>query len=84
MMADFGLATYKDNPAMLFKRCGTPGYVAPEILQYKDGMAMYDERCDIFSAGIIFFVLLTGKHPFTGIDYKEILKANKICQIDYS
>lgn len=31
-LVDFGLATYCDIPEYLFKRCGTPGYVAPEII----------------------------------------------------
>ena len=36
VIADFGLATtYDDTSKILFKRCGTPGYVAPEILLYK-------------------------------------------------
>lgn len=34
VLADFGLATVKNDPNMLFKRCGTPGFVAPEILNY--------------------------------------------------
>ncbi len=60
VIADFGLATrYDINPSeIFFKRCGTPGFVAPEILNYKDGQeGFYDEKCDIFSAGSIFYVL---------------------------
>ena len=34
VLADFGLATFVNDKEMLFKRCGTPGYVAPEILLY--------------------------------------------------
>lgn len=35
MIADFGLAMIEgDDDLILFKRCGTPGYVAPEILKY--------------------------------------------------
>lgn len=37
VVADFGLATTYDNPdTILFKRCGTPGFVAPEILVYDE------------------------------------------------
>ena len=60
VIADFGLATrYDISPSeIFFKRCGTPGFVAPEILNYKDGQeGFYDEKCDIFSAGSIFYVL---------------------------
>ena len=57
VIADFGLATFKDAEDILFKRCGTPGFVAPEILIYKEGTEFYDEKCDVFSAGIIFYLL---------------------------
>ena len=60
VIADFGLATLLDGD-IIFKRCGTPGFVAPEILLFKEGDKFYDTRCDVFSAGIIFYVLLTGK-----------------------
>ena len=56
-LADFGLATTL-NEEMLFKRCGTPGFVAPEILHYKEGFPIYNSVCDLFSAGVIFFLLL--------------------------
>ena len=35
-IVDFGLATHIDDPAYIFVRCGTPGYVAPEILKIRD------------------------------------------------
>lgn len=60
IIADFGLSSFvKQNVnEVLFKRCGTPGYVAPEILVYKENQSeFYNEKCDIFSAGIIFFIL---------------------------
>lgn len=60
VIADFGLATFFNMSPnnILFKRCGTPGFVAPEILSYKDGQeGFYDEKCDIFSAGVIFYLL---------------------------
>lgn len=60
VIADFGLATRFDIPVseIFFKRCGTPGFVAPEVLNYKDeSVGFYDDKCDMFSAGSIFFVL---------------------------
>lgn len=83
VIADFGLAAFL-NEEILFKRCGTPGFVAPEILMYKEEDPFYDEKCDIFSAGVIFYILVTGKQPFTGSDYKAILKANKNCDVNYN
>lgn len=60
IIADFGLSSFIKKPVseIFFKRCGTPGFVAPEILVYKDSHSeFYNEKCDIFSAGIIFFIL---------------------------
>lgn len=60
LLVDFGLSSFTNIPSseVLFKRCGTPGFVAPEILSYKDNQEdMYDEKCDIFSAGVIFYLL---------------------------
>lgn len=60
LLVDFGLSSFSNIHAneVLFKRCGTPGFVAPEILAYKDNQeGMYDERCDVFSAGVIFYLL---------------------------
>jgi serine/threonine protein kinase len=64
---DFGLSTKCDIQEYLFKRCGTPGYVAPEIINAPSNENIhYTPKCDVFSAGIIFFILLTGKSPFDG------------------
>jgi serine/threonine protein kinase len=38
-------------------RCGSPGYIAPEILNYIDGTKIYNEKVDIFSLGVTFFVM---------------------------
>lgn len=56
-IADFGLATLVNDTNILYKRCGTPGFIAPEIISYKEGSEMYNEKCDIFSAGLIFYIL---------------------------
>lgn len=58
-------------------RCGSPGYVAPEILKKKP----YTKKADIFSAGIIMFTLLSGRAPFAGKRPGEILLKNKECKI---
>lgn len=62
----------------MFEKCGTPCYVAPEILR---GFG-YGTKCDIFSLGSLLFNLLTGRFLFSGNDKKEVLRQNKICNID--
>lgn len=83
-LVDFGLATVADVPEYLFKRCGTPGYVAPEIINAPSNENIhYSPKCDVFSAGIIFYILITGKSPFDGKSFQEILNQNKACKIDF-
>lgn len=79
-LVDFGLATRVDEKDYLFKRCGTPGYVAPEIINSPStGNVRYDTKCDVFSAGVIFYILIVGKSPFDAKTFHEILSKNKKC-----
>ena len=64
-IADFGLACVLKSPdEKLNLACGSPGYVAPEILNDKG----YSVPSDVFSAGVIFYVMLTGRPVFSGVD----------------
>lgn len=56
-IVDFGLATRTDVDKYPFPKCGTPGYVAPEIANLKDLSLKYDKICDMFSIGCIFYKL---------------------------
>lgn len=61
-IADFGLARRYIGPSALTTICGTPQYVAPEII--KGGPTHYGPECDLWSAGVILFILLGGYPPF--------------------
>ena len=74
-ICDFGLACIAGND--LFPRCGSPGYVAPELLSRK----AYNNKVDVFGAGIILFIILSGRAPFCGSGPSEILNRNKECRI---
>jgi serine/threonine protein kinase len=81
VIVDFGLATDVDIEKYLFFRCGTPGYVAPEIIELNESRHIEPE-CDIFSAGVIFHILLTRKAVFEGSKYEEVYKKNKEMNIN--
>lgn len=84
-LVDFGLATRCDVEEYLFKRCGTPGYVAPEIINAPSNENIkYTPKCDVFSAGVILFIMVAGKSPFDGKSFQEILTQNKQCNINFS
>ncbi|CAD8172639.1 unnamed protein product [Paramecium octaurelia] len=78
-IVDFGLSTFTDVTRYQFPKCGTPGYVAPEILNLVDRDSKYDKVCDIFSCGCIFYKLLFGHSLFMGNTFNEVLGQNKKC-----
>ncbi len=61
-VTDFGLAAFVDEQQYIYEICGTPGFIAPEVLTTEDGR--YDSKCDIFSIGCILHLLLTSRLPF--------------------
>eukprot|EP00922_Rhytidocystis_sp_ex-Travisia-forbesii_P049190 GHVS01073259.1.p1 GENE.GHVS01073259.1~~GHVS01073259.1.p1 ORF type:complete len:657 (-),score=105.06 GHVS01073259.1:698-2668(-) len=69
---DFGLAARCDDKTILTTKAGTPYYVAPQVLQGK-----YTNKCDLWSAGVIMYILLCGYPPFHGENDAEILQKVK-------
>lgn len=54
---DFGLAQFIEDPHYIYVHVGTPGYVAPEILSNESDKHRYNEKCDLFSIGVVFHIL---------------------------
>ena len=63
----------EDSRYGLGEVCGTPCYIAPEVLRHKG----YREKADLFSIGSVFFNLLTGMYLFKGLE-NEVLLAEVI------
>ena len=67
-VADFGSSSFIDSKKKLSGCFGSAYYVAPEVL-----MGQYNEKCDIWSVGVIMYILLTGKPPYKGSDERIIM-----------
>ncbi|XP_028794005.1 CBL-interacting serine/threonine-protein kinase 6 [Neltuma alba] len=82
-VTDFGLSTFSEHlrqDGLLHTTCGTPAYVSPEIISKKG----YDgAKSDIWSCGVILYVLLAGFLPFQGDNlvsmYKKIYRGDFKC-----
>ena len=68
-LIDFGTAKIFEKGHQENKYVGSSYYMAPEIIKRK-----YDEKCDLWSIGVILYILLTGRPPFDGNDDEEILE----------
>ncbi|CAK8997022.1 unnamed protein product [Durusdinium trenchii] len=69
---DFGLSCKYSEGQVLATKAGTPYYVAPQVLQGK-----YDQAADLWSCGVIMYVLLCGYPPFFGESDAEVLSKVK-------
>lgn len=66
---DFGFASNSKDPLKVF--CGTPSYMAPEIVSKKEYLGA---PADIWACGIVLFVMLTGGFPFKSTEEKALFK----------
>ncbi|KAI4827427.1 hypothetical protein KUCAC02_030821 [Chaenocephalus aceratus] len=75
MISDFGLSKIECSGSVMSTACGTPGYVAPEVLAQKP----YSKAVDCWSIGVIAYILLCGYPPFYDENdaklFEQILKA---------
>ena len=78
-VADFGLARLLEEDSLASTTCGTPGYVAPEVLMQKP----YGKACDYWSIGVVAFILLSGTPPFYEEDNFALFEQIKACKYDF-
>ena len=68
-LIDFGTAKIFEKGQEENRYVGSSYYMAPEIIKRK-----YDEKCDLWSIGVVLYILLTGRPPFDGNDDDEIIE----------
>jgi calcium/calmodulin-dependent protein kinase I len=78
-LVDFGFMTRVKEYNSLFTRCGTPGYVAPEVLADKP----YNTKIDVFSTGLLMYLLITKQNPFHDKSYTKLIQKNKSGVVDF-
>jgi serine/threonine protein kinase len=81
-LCDFGVSKFL-NSTKLFDQCGTPAYIAPEILRNEG----YDFSVDVWSAGVVLYAMLSGNVPFKGKNVQELherILKGKFKEIDVS
>ncbi|KAG5359367.1 Serine/threonine-protein kinase ATG1 [Yarrowia sp. C11] len=69
-IADFGFARILPASALAETLCGSPLYMAPEILRYEK----YNAKADLWSVGAVTYEMVVGKPPFKANNYVELLK----------
>lgn len=73
VITDFGFARYTDNEHMLNTLCGSPMYMAPEIMLKK----RYNNKSDLWSVGVIFYEVLFGTTPYKAKNMIDLMTAIK-------
>ncbi|XP_023214970.1 serine/threonine-protein kinase Chk2-like isoform X3 [Centruroides sculpturatus] len=80
-VTDFGLSKFVNEQTMLKTFCGTPTYLAPEII-VSAGSGSYTKAIDCWSLGVILYICLVGYPPFSD-DYKDMPLTDQIIQGRY-
>lgn len=69
-LADFGFARVLPSTSLAETLCGSPLYMAPEILRYE----RYDAKADLWSVGTVLYEMVSGKPPFRASNHVELLR----------
>ena len=80
-LADFGFAKLIKSKNGCRSLCGTPGYLAPEILER---FPSYDVQCDMWSVGVILFLLLGGYLPFDDDNEEKVFDRTRNAKYNFN
>ncbi|XP_043405292.1 serine/threonine-protein kinase 33 isoform X2 [Chelonia mydas] len=81
-VTDFGLAVQKagGSESMFQSTCGTPTYMAPEVISAHD----YSQQCDVWSIGVIMYMLLCGDPPFIASSEENLFELIKKGELHFN
>ncbi|KAK1861435.1 hypothetical protein I4F81_004019 [Pyropia yezoensis] len=80
-LIDFGICFYSEDPTALCRSIiGTPLYVAPEVLLRQP----YGPEADLWSLGVIVYIMLSGRPPFDDIDQVKLIKKIKYHSVEFA
>lgn len=77
---DFGRSKIVKKKEKLTEKAGSLFYIAPEIVQGLE----YNEKCDIWSCGVILYLMIAGYPPFYGQSKEEVVKLIKKGDVDFN
>lgn len=77
-LIDFGTCKHFAKNLNITERVGSPYYMAPEVVS-----GNYSEKCDVWSLGVILFILLSGSPPFNGNNETEILMNISVKELEF-
>lgn len=83
VLIDFGLATYANECLNELKKSGSPGFISPEILNFKVDDIILNSKSDIFSVGITWYYSLFGVLPYRSKSKENLLHKNKHALFDF-
>lgn len=84
LITDFELSfVLPDGEDLMLRAVGTPGYIAPEVLATLDTGEGYGREIDLWSAGVIMYILLCGFPPFYGDDEEEVYEKTETGDYSY-
>ena len=72
---DFGFSLFTTNNKKLNLHCGTPSYMAPELVAKKDYLG---QPVDVWALGVLLYKMLTGYYPFNGIQLTRLFNINRL------
>lgn len=78
-LIDFGISVKFEKDTKLKDKTGTVLYIAPEVIS-----GSYDEKCDIWSCGVLMYMMLSGTPPFNGSSRQEVMAKIKKGKFTFS